>query len=152
MDGATATLILTDPKIVLPQQSDKDIREAAKVVFLDEYDKLMANDPELEEKIFKVKGLMSELFTHKKKKTKSQRRRRSSINQTSTDDQTRKKVRFNISSTIYEDVSAIQDESMSIIEPLSIYSNVSPPNELYDVSLPEVRRNSNLLHVSRNSL
>ena len=112
----------------------------------------MANDPELEEKIFKVKGLMSALFTHKKKKTKSQRRRRSSINQTSTDDQTRKKVRFNISSTIYEDVSAIQDESMSIIEPLSIYSNVSTPNELYDVSLPEVRRNSNLLHVSRNSL
>jgi hypothetical protein len=74
---------------------------------------------------------MSDLLTHKKKKVKSVRRRRSSIS-TGNDDQTRKKVRFNISSTIYEDVSAIQDESMSIIEPLSIYSTNSPPAELIE--------------------
>ena len=133
MDGPTATQILTDSALTLPSKSEKDIRESAKTVFLEEYDKLLESDPMLEEKVFKVKGLMSELLTHRKKKTK--RRRRSSITQ-GTEDQTRKKVRFNISSTIYEDASAIQDESMSIIEPLSIYSTVSPPNELTDVSFP----------------
>lgn len=69
---------------------------------------------------------MSELLTHKKKKSRTTRRKKNSIGQGG-DDTTRKKVRFNISSTIYEDVSALQDESMSIIEPLSIYSTVSPP-------------------------
>lgn len=69
---------------------------------------------------------MSDLLTHKKKRAKSLRRKRNSINQ-GNDESTRKKVRFNISSTIYEDASAIQDESMSIIEPLSIFSTVSPP-------------------------
>jgi hypothetical protein len=49
-------------------------------VFLDEYERLIEALPELEEKIFRVKGLMTELLTHKKKKVKSQRRRRSSIN------------------------------------------------------------------------
>ena len=88
---------------------------------------MLENDPELEEKIFAVKGLMSELLTHKKKKVKSTRRRRSSIGQNEDSGSARKKVRFNISSTIYEDASALQDESMSIIEPLSIYSTVSPP-------------------------
>jgi hypothetical protein len=46
------------------------------------------------------------------------------------DDGHKKKVRFNISSTIYEEASAIHDESDSLIEPLSIYSNNSPPGEL----------------------
>jgi len=69
---------------------------------------------------------MSELLKHKKRKTKSSKRKRNSVGQTA-DDSTRKKVRFNISSTIYEDASAIQDESMSIIEPLSIFSTASPP-------------------------
>ena len=46
---------------------------------------------------------MSELLIHRKKKQKTPKRRRL-IN---TEDQTRKKVRFNISSTIYEDQSAI---------------------------------------------
>ncbi len=110
----------------MPIKSEKEIKEAAKAVFLEEFEKLRDLDPELEEKVFKVKGLMSELLTHKKKKAKTGRRRRNSIGQ-GNDDPTRKKVRFNISSTIYEDVSAIQDESMSIIEPLSIYSTVSPP-------------------------
>ena len=65
----------------------------------------MEADQDLEEKVFKVKGLMSELLMFRKKKVKSTRRRRSTI---AGDDQTsRKKVRFNISSTIYEDVSAI---------------------------------------------
>ena len=77
--------------------------------------------------------MMSELFTHKKKKVKSIRKRKNSIGQ---EDTQKKKVRFNISSTVYEDVSAMADDSVSIIEPLSIYSNVSPPGELIDVSLP----------------
>lgn len=102
---------------------------------MEEYDRLLDQDTELEEKVFKVKGLMSELLTHRKKKLK--KRRRSNIAQQ--DDQTRKKVRFNISSTIYEDASNMQDESMSIIEPLSIYSTVSPPNEL-EVSFPHVQQ------------
>ena len=81
-----------------------------------------------------MKGLMSELFTHKKKKVRSIRKRKNSIG--AGDEPSKKKVRFNISSTVYEDVSAMADDSVSIIEPLSIYSNVSPPGELEDVSLP----------------
>jgi len=77
---------------------------------------------------------MSELFTHKKKRVKSIRKRKNSLG--ADDDKSKKKVRFNISSTVYEDVSAMADDSVSIIEPLSIYSNVSPPGELADVSLP----------------
>ena len=41
MDTEAATLILTDKQLTLPQQSHKDIREAAKFVFLEEYDKLL---------------------------------------------------------------------------------------------------------------
>lgn len=97
-------------------------------MFLEEYEHLLDQDPELEERIFKIKGLMSDLLTHKKKKVKAIRRRRNSIGAIEAETNSgRKKVRFNISSTIYEDASALQDESMSIIEPLSIYSTVSPP-------------------------
>lgn len=63
---------------------------------------------------------MSELIKYKKKKSKVKRRRRLSGG---VDDGHKKKVRFNVSSTIYEDASAIHDESDSLIEPLSIYSN-----------------------------
>ena len=45
-------------------------------------------------------------------------------------------MRFNIASNIYEDVSAIQDESMSIIEPVSIYSTNSPPPEVIEEAFP----------------
>lgn len=79
MDGATATLILTDKTLTLPVHSEKDIVETAKTIFLEEYDRLLETDQHLEEKVFKVKGLMSELLTHRKKKVKSTRRRRSSI-------------------------------------------------------------------------
>ena len=98
---------------------------------------MLEEEPEIEEKIFKVKGLMSELLTFKKKKTKfSFRKRKNSMTLGNDDTNQRKKVRFNISSTIYEDSSALRDDSVSIIEPLSIYSNVSPPQELVDVSFP----------------
>lgn len=70
---------------------------------------------------------MSELLTHKKKKKTHARKRRGSI---IGEDGHKKKVRFNISNTIYEEASAINDESDSLIEPLSIYSNISPPGEL----------------------
>ena len=138
MDVKTATTILTDPNIVLPESSEKGVREAAKAVFLDEYDRLLEEEPELEEKIFRIKGLMSELLTFKKKKVKSIRKRRNSVSIGNDDggSQGKKKVRFNISSTIYEDASAMQDDSVSMIEPLSIYSNVSPPGELADESFP----------------
>ena len=77
---------------------------------------------------------MSDLFTHKLKKKKSpggqsKKNRKGSI--VIDDAGSKKKVRFNISSTIYEEASAIiHDESDSMIEPLSIYSNSSPPGEL----------------------
>lgn len=101
---------------------------------------------------------MSELFTYKLKKKKggaerSRRGRKGSI--IIDDGNSKKRVRFNISSTIYEEASAIiHDESDSMIEPLSIYSNNSPPGELNDdligasstrsLSMPNVsdRRNS----------
>mmetsp|Transcript_44370 Transcript_44370/g.58862 ORF Transcript_44370/g.58862 Transcript_44370/m.58862 type:complete len:203 (+) Transcript_44370:821-1429(+) len=137
MDVATATTILTDPNSVLPETSEKSVREAAKAVFLEEYDRLLEEDPELEEKIYKIRGLISELLTYKKRKVKSIRKRRSSLSIGNDDSQGKKKVRFNISSTIYEDASAMQDDSVSMIEPLSIYSNVSPPGELADESFPQ---------------
>ena len=72
---------MTDPKTVLPQSSEKAIRESAKAVFLEDYDRLLEEDPELEEKIFRIKGLMSELLTFKKRssKVKSIRKRRTSV-------------------------------------------------------------------------
>lgn len=79
MDGTTATRILTDKDLVLPTKSSREIKEAAKAVFLEEYERLRDIDSELEEKVFKVKGLMSELLTHKKKKSRTTRRRKNSI-------------------------------------------------------------------------
>ncbi len=52
-------------------KSEKDIVDTAKTVFLEEYDRLMEQDPELEEKVFRVKGLMSQLLMHRKKKVKN---------------------------------------------------------------------------------
>ena len=72
---------------------------------------------------------MSELFTHKRSKKSSSRKRKGSV---LGEDSQKKKVRFNISNTIYEEASAIHDESDSMIEPMSIYSNSSPPGELND--------------------
>jgi len=135
MDSKTATEILTNPQIVLPVKSESSIRDAAKTVFLEDFERMMEEDPNLEERVFKVKGLMTELLSHKKKKVRSIRKRRSGA-QAGEDISSKKKVRFNISSTIYEDTSNIHDESVSVIEPLSIFSNVSPPNELADVSFP----------------
>ncbi len=94
---------------------------------LDDYDKIELIYPDIEERISHVKGLMSELFTHKKKRRSSGKKRRGSI---VGEDGQKKKVRFNISNTIYDEASAIHDESDSLIEPLSIYSNMSPPGEL----------------------
>ena len=62
--------------MVLPLKSEKDIVDTAKTVFLEEYDKLMEEDPDLEEKVFKVKGLMSSLLMHRKKKVKNTRRKK----------------------------------------------------------------------------
>ena len=56
--------------------SEQNIKESAKTCFLDDYDRLLQEDPEIEQRVCQVKGLMSELFTHKKKKVKSVRRRR----------------------------------------------------------------------------
>lgn len=119
MDAPTSTRILTDLELVLPQKSEREIKDAAKSVFLEEYEKMLEQDPDLEEKVFKVRGLMSELLTHRKKKVKTMRRRRGQffIND---DLSQKKKVRFNISSTIYEDASTLYDEEMSIIETLSV--------------------------------
>ena len=143
MDCKTATDILTNPELVLPEKSEVNIRDAAKAIFLEDYERMLEQEPEIEEKIFRIKGLMSELLTYRKKKTKSIRKRKSSLTLNNDDNSQKKKVRFNISSTIYEDASALHDTSVSMIEPLSIYSNVSPPNELADVSFPDSRLSLN---------
>ena len=76
MDVKTATEILTNPEIVLPHVSEKSIRNAAKQIFLEDYERMLEEEPEIEEKIFKVRGLMSELLTYKKKKSKGSSRMR----------------------------------------------------------------------------
>ena len=135
MDGAGALVILTNPNVMIPVNSEAAIRDTAKSVLLDEYEAVEKQIPDIEERISNVKGLMSDLFTFKMKKkksgssTSSRRNRKGSI--VIDDAVSKKRVRFNISSTIYEEVSAIiHDESDSMIEPLSIYSNNSPPGEL----------------------
>ena len=40
---------------------------------------MLEEEPEIEEKIFKVRGLMSELLTYKKGKTKKLRKRKNSL-------------------------------------------------------------------------
>ena len=50
---------------------------------------------------------MSELLTYKKAKTKKIRKRKNSLTMNNDGDAQKKKVRFNISSTIYEDQSAL---------------------------------------------
>ena len=107
MDCKTATNILTNPDIALPEKSESDIRNAAKAIFLEDYERMLEQEPEIEEKIFRIKGLMSELLTYRKKKTKSIRKRKSSLTLNTDDNTSKKKVRFNISSTIYEDASAL---------------------------------------------
>jgi hypothetical protein len=50
-----------------------------KTVLLEEYEKVEEIYPDIEERISKVKGLMSDLFIHKKKNAGVKRRKRSSI-------------------------------------------------------------------------
>eukprot|EP00347_Sterkiella_histriomuscorum_P021639 403333279 len=129
MDYQSSVDILTNTELILPETSDQAIRNAAKTVVIEDYDQIEMIYPDIEERISKVKGLMSELFNYKRKKKSSKRRRRGSV---FGEDSQKKKVRFNISNTIYEEASAIHDETDSLIEPLSIYSNSSPPGELND--------------------
>ncbi len=137
-------------------------------MLLDDYELVESKVPDIEERIARVKGLMSDLFTFKLKKKKSPataRKHRKGGTIVIDEAGSKKKVRFNISSTIYEEASAIiHDESDSMIEPLSIYSNSSPPGELAidiigggapsstrSLSMPTVseRRNSELAHHHR---
>ena len=53
MDSKTATDILTNPEIALPANSEQNIRDAAKGVFLEDYERMLEEDPELEERVFK---------------------------------------------------------------------------------------------------
>ena len=49
MDVKTATEILTNPEIVLPLVSEKSIRNAAKQIFLEDYERMLEEEPEIEE-------------------------------------------------------------------------------------------------------
>ena len=62
MDCLNAVDILTNTNLVFPETSDLPIRDAAKSVLLEDYDKIEEIYPDIEERISKVKGLMSELF------------------------------------------------------------------------------------------
>ena len=116
MDGKTAAEILTDPSILLPDGSDQRIKEFAKSMLLEDYEKAEEAYPDIEERIAQVKGLMSELFIHKRKKVKKQKRKPS----IGGDDKEKKRVRFNISNSIYEENNSIEnEESDSLYEPLS---------------------------------
>mmetsp|Transcript_21466 Transcript_21466/g.20635 ORF Transcript_21466/g.20635 Transcript_21466/m.20635 type:complete len:155 (+) Transcript_21466:755-1219(+) len=128
MDGQNAADILTDPGLILPLNSEKKIKDYAKGMLLEDYEKVEELYPDIEERISKVKGLMSDLFTHKRKKGKKFKKRKSSLG----DDKEKKKVRFNVSNTIYEETRAINEESDSILDPLSVYSYNSPPGEFND--------------------
>ena len=79
MDWRTALEILTNPDFALPMRSETSVRDAAKAIFLEDYERMLELEPEIEEKIFSVKGLMSELLTYRKKKTKTMRKRKSSL-------------------------------------------------------------------------
>lgn len=68
MDGFSALNILTDAELILPPHCEDIIKDAAKQILLDEYEAVEKQIPEIEERISKVKGLMSDLFTFKKKK------------------------------------------------------------------------------------
>jgi hypothetical protein len=58
--------------------SEKKIKEVAKSVLLEEYEKVEEIYPDIEERISKVRGLMSELFIHKSKKSSSKIKKRKS--------------------------------------------------------------------------
>eukprot|EP00352_Strombidinopsis_acuminata_P003495 CAMPEP_0176379758 /NCGR_PEP_ID=MMETSP0126-20121128/30592_1 /TAXON_ID=141414 ORGANISM="Strombidinopsis acuminatum, Strain SPMC142" /NCGR_SAMPLE_ID=MMETSP0126 /ASSEMBLY_ACC=CAM_ASM_000229 /LENGTH=116 /DNA_ID=CAMNT_0017742683 /DNA_START=924 /DNA_END=1274 /DNA_ORIENTATION=+ len=103
MDSKAACEILTNPSMLLPLKCDSSVRDIAKTVFLEEYERLEELYPDLEQMITQTKGLMSELFTHKKKKVRPIRKRKSFIG---AEDSHKKKVRFNISSTVYEDAAS----------------------------------------------
>lgn len=81
MDYHNAVSILTNPTLILPASSDLPIREAAKCAFIDDYDRIEETYPDIEEKIAQVKGLMSELFSYKRKRrsNSSQRKRKGSV-------------------------------------------------------------------------
>lgn len=79
LDGESAFFILTDTSITLPLETEQKIKEVSKSVFLDEYEKVEEIYPDIEERIARVKGLMSELFIHKKKQKKQHKKRKNSI-------------------------------------------------------------------------
>lgn len=62
--------MLTDQSLILPLSSELPIRDAAKSAILDDYEKLELIYPDIEARISQVKGLMSELFVHKRRKSK----------------------------------------------------------------------------------
>ena len=79
MDFKSAVEILTNCSLVFPNGSDLPIKDAAKTVLLEDYEKAEELYPDIEVRISKVKGLMSELFTFKKKKRSHHRKRKNSI-------------------------------------------------------------------------
>lgn len=84
MDGMSALEILTSQTLVLPMESDYNIKEVCKSVLLAEYEKVEALVPDIEVKIAQVKGLMSDLFMYKRQKkslTVTKRRKNSLIDE-----------------------------------------------------------------------
>lgn len=66
IDGISALEILTSNSVMLPPDSEAIVKDMCKSVLLHEYAKLQIRFPDIEERIASVKGLMSELFTHKR--------------------------------------------------------------------------------------
>lgn len=76
MNGEGAFYLLTDTDLMLPELSDASIRQEALTVLLEDYEKLEQTYTDIEERIAKVKGLMSMLLTHKAKNAKPRKSKR----------------------------------------------------------------------------
>lgn len=88
--------VLTNESILIPEASEKGIKEEAKYELINCFEMIAEADPDLEEKLISIKGLSLDLILHAKgsyrvgSDMKRWRKRRKSFNEET------KKVRFNM--------------------------------------------------------
>jgi hypothetical protein len=79
MDGFAALHILTESKILIPENSEAMIKDTAKSVLLDEYEVVEKQIPDIEEKISKVEGIdVRSIYSQTQEKEKWSNFKRSS--------------------------------------------------------------------------
>ena len=57
--------VLTDNDLNLPEKVEKNIIEEAKQTLLQDFEEIKKSEPDLEQKIFSVKGLMTDLLSYR---------------------------------------------------------------------------------------